>query len=79
MFHVTVGVALIFLEHSVVTVIHGLQAGTVRLTSMNVLIKVSAVWINFKVFVKTSTSPKKLVITARKELNATVSPVLQVL
>lgn len=61
------------------TVIHGLQAGTVRLTSMNVLIKVSAVWINIKVFVKTSTSPEKLVITARKELNVTVPPVLQVL
>lgn len=61
------------------TVIHGLQAGIVRLTSMNVLIKVSAVWIKVKVFVKTSTSPEKLVITARKELNVTVPPVLQVL
>ena len=75
---VTVEHALIFLAHIAVIVIHGLQADTVRLTLMNVLIKVNVMWMWIRVAALMRMSPAKLV-TTEKDLNVSVGMASQVL
>ena len=77
--HVTVEHALIFLAHIAVIVIHGLQADTVRLTLMNVLIKVNVMWMWIRVAALMRMSPALKFVTTEKDLNVSVGMASQVL
>lgn len=74
---VTVGHALIFLDHTIAPVISGLQAKTVRLTLMNV--GAATVVMNLRGNVIISMPPASLVQTGTaKDLNVSVGMVSQV-
>ena len=69
--------AKIFLGHTTVSVISGLQAKTVRLTLMNVAVETVATRTRVRVVALTSMNPTALVQNA-KDLNASVGMASQV-